>query len=100
MLIHEMTEDECRAALKDMDFGRLACVLGQQPYIVPVHFSYDGGYLYGITRSYPIRPSISTDALTLSRFCRAVPCGGSRLVSPLNDENGVRRFFIGSALNR
>src|SRR6516162_1660283 len=49
MLIHEMTEDECRAALKEMDFGRLACVRGDQPYIVPVHFSYDGRHLYGIT---------------------------------------------------
>ena len=49
MLIHEMTADECRAALKEMDLGRLACVAGNQPYIVPVNFSYDGRYLYGIT---------------------------------------------------
>ena len=49
MLIHEMTQDECRAALKEIDFGRLACVCGAQPYIVPVHFSYDGQHLYGIT---------------------------------------------------
>ncbi len=26
MLIHEMTEDECRAELSRTDFGRLACV--------------------------------------------------------------------------
>ena len=49
MIIHEMTEDECRTALKHVDFGRLACVRGDQPYIVPVHFSYDGQYLYGLT---------------------------------------------------
>jgi nitroimidazol reductase NimA-like FMN-containing flavoprotein (pyridoxamine 5'-phosphate oxidase superfamily) len=49
MLIHEMSADECRAALKEMDFGRLACVRASQPYIVPVHFSYDGRHLYGIT---------------------------------------------------
>src|SRR5215472_3942951 len=49
MIIHEMTEDECRAALKELDFGRLACVRGDQPYIVPVHFSYDGQHLYGLT---------------------------------------------------
>jgi uncharacterized protein len=45
MLLHEMNEDECRAALKEMDFGRLACVRGDRPYIVPVHFSYDGRHL-------------------------------------------------------
>jgi nitroimidazol reductase NimA-like FMN-containing flavoprotein (pyridoxamine 5'-phosphate oxidase superfamily) len=44
-----MTEDECRTALKQADFGRLACVRGDQPYIVPVHFSYDGQHLYGLT---------------------------------------------------
>ena len=49
MIIHEMTEDECRTALKQVDFGRLACVRGDQPYIVPVHFSYDGQHLYGLT---------------------------------------------------
>jgi uncharacterized protein len=49
MLIHEMTEDECRAALSQMNLGRLACVRTGQPYIVPVNFSYDGRHLYGIT---------------------------------------------------
>jgi nitroimidazol reductase NimA-like FMN-containing flavoprotein (pyridoxamine 5'-phosphate oxidase superfamily) len=49
MLIHEMTGDECRIALEQSDFGRLACVRGDQPYIVPIYFSYDGKQLYGIT---------------------------------------------------
>ena len=44
-----MTESECRTALKQMDFGRLACARGNQPYVVPVHFSYDGRHLYGLT---------------------------------------------------
>lgn len=49
MLIHEMTEDECRTALGQADFGRLACVNGGQPYIVPIHFSYDGRHIFGVT---------------------------------------------------
>jgi uncharacterized protein len=49
MLIHEMTDEECRTALDKMDFGRLACVRDGEPYIVPVNFCYDGRHLYGIT---------------------------------------------------
>ena len=49
MLIHEMTEDECGTALERANFGRLACARGDQPYIVPIYFSYDGEHLYGVT---------------------------------------------------
>jgi len=49
MLIREMTEDECGTALEQVGFGRLACVRGGQPYIVPIYFSYDRKHLYGVT---------------------------------------------------
>jgi hypothetical protein len=49
MLIHEMTGDECRIALEQADLGRLACVRGDRPYIVPIYFSYDDKHLYGVT---------------------------------------------------
>jgi uncharacterized protein len=49
MLIHEMTEDECGAALAQVSFGRLACAHGGQPYIVPIYFAYDKENLYGVT---------------------------------------------------
>jgi len=49
MLIHEMTENECRIALERVGFGRLACVRDGQPYVVPVYFSYDRRYLYGFS---------------------------------------------------
>jgi uncharacterized protein len=49
MLIHELTGDECRIALEQADFGRLACVRDDQPYIVPIYFSYDDKHLYGVT---------------------------------------------------
>ena len=49
MMIREMTEDECRTALEHVGLGRLACVRGDRPYIVPVYFSYDGQHLYGVT---------------------------------------------------
>lgn len=49
MIICEMTEDECDTALQQVVFGRLACARYDQPYIVPIYFSYDRKYLYGVT---------------------------------------------------
>jgi nitroimidazol reductase NimA-like FMN-containing flavoprotein (pyridoxamine 5'-phosphate oxidase superfamily) len=49
MLIQEMTEDQCRTALGQTDFARLACARDHQPYIVPIYYSYDGQHLYGVT---------------------------------------------------
>ena len=49
MIIREMTKEECSSALGGADFGRLACARGNQPYIVPIYFSYDGKHLYGVT---------------------------------------------------
>jgi len=49
MLIYELTEEECGTALKQVDVGRLACARVNQPYIVPINFSYDGQHLYGVT---------------------------------------------------
>jgi nitroimidazol reductase NimA-like FMN-containing flavoprotein (pyridoxamine 5'-phosphate oxidase superfamily) len=48
MLISEMTEQECRAALASSSFGRLACSLNDQPYIVPLYFAYEAGYFYAM----------------------------------------------------
>jgi nitroimidazol reductase NimA-like FMN-containing flavoprotein (pyridoxamine 5'-phosphate oxidase superfamily) len=49
MFIHEMTIDECRSALNKAEVGRLACARAGQPYVVPVHFAFDGTCLYGFT---------------------------------------------------
>lgn len=49
MLIHEMTPEECGTALARLDFGRLACARDDQPYVVPIHFAYDGEHIYGLT---------------------------------------------------
>lgn len=49
MVIREMGEDECRDMLARVNFGRLACARDNQPYVVPVYFSYDGRHLYGFS---------------------------------------------------
>lgn len=41
MLIHELTSAECRDVLSRSNVARLACSRGDQPYVVPVSYSYD-----------------------------------------------------------
>lgn len=41
MLIHELSGAECAALLQRVRVGRLACAREGQPYVVPVHFSFD-----------------------------------------------------------
>jgi hypothetical protein len=49
MLVHKMTQDECRIALEGASIGRLACARDGQPYVVPMYFSYDGRQIYGFS---------------------------------------------------
>ena len=41
MLIHELTREQCREVLGRAELGRLACSRFDQPYVVPIHFSFD-----------------------------------------------------------
>jgi uncharacterized protein len=51
MLIQELTPIECAAILQQTSVGRLACCKGNQPYVVPIHFSFDAerGCVYGFS---------------------------------------------------
>jgi uncharacterized protein len=51
MLIHELTAAECAALLRRINLGRLGCSRFDQPYIVPIHFSFDEGEncIYGFS---------------------------------------------------
>lgn len=50
MFIHEMSTDECNDVLSRANFGRLACARDNQPYVVPMNFTFDGAScLYGFT---------------------------------------------------
>lgn len=46
MRIQQLTEEECYEALNSAGFGRLACALDNQPYVVPVYFVVGQGCLY------------------------------------------------------
>ncbi len=41
MLIHDLTPTECAELLERTTLGRLACAKDGQPYVVPIHFSFD-----------------------------------------------------------
>jgi nitroimidazol reductase NimA-like FMN-containing flavoprotein (pyridoxamine 5'-phosphate oxidase superfamily) len=49
MFIHEISESDCFKALARARLGRLGCAHHNQPYVVPIYFSYEGSYLYGFT---------------------------------------------------
>ena len=41
MRIGSLSEGECAALLQRSELGRIACARHDQPYIVPIHFSFD-----------------------------------------------------------
>jgi uncharacterized protein len=51
MLVHNLTQAECRGVLARVSHGRLACVSGSQPYIVPValYLDPDEDLVYGFS---------------------------------------------------
>jgi nitroimidazol reductase NimA-like FMN-containing flavoprotein (pyridoxamine 5'-phosphate oxidase superfamily) len=46
MRIIAMSQQECKELLKRVSIGRLGCSLDDQPYVVPVGFSYEPDYMY------------------------------------------------------
>jgi nitroimidazol reductase NimA-like FMN-containing flavoprotein (pyridoxamine 5'-phosphate oxidase superfamily) len=49
MLIRETTNEDNLSLVARMHLGRLACALGDQPYIVPLHFAYRDNFLYSFS---------------------------------------------------
>lgn len=50
MKIDELKIEECQKVLKREIFGRIACSLKDQPYVVPFNFAFDGKkYLYAFS---------------------------------------------------
>jgi uncharacterized protein len=46
MQINEMKTEECNAFLERISIGRLACSFENQPYVVPIYFACEKGYIY------------------------------------------------------
>ncbi len=48
-MIGELNETQIKNILSSQVLGRLACTDGNQPYIVPLTYTYNGEYIYGQT---------------------------------------------------
>jgi len=49
VLINQITEKECYTILGRASIGRLGCCLNNQPYVVPIFFAYETGYVYAFS---------------------------------------------------
>ena len=48
-MVSEMTQTECHAILTANTIGRLACVRGGTPYVVPTSYVYEGRHIYSFS---------------------------------------------------
>ncbi len=48
-MLGNLNEQQINNLLSSQVIGRLACSAGDQPYLVPVTYTYDGKYIYGQT---------------------------------------------------
>lgn len=48
-MIGKLETNQVNNLLCSQSIGRLACTDGEQPYIVPISYTYDGFYIYGQT---------------------------------------------------
>lgn len=47
--IHDMTSDEMKSLLYGKEIGHLGCSRNGRPYVVPMHYAYDGESIYFLT---------------------------------------------------
>jgi nitroimidazol reductase NimA-like FMN-containing flavoprotein (pyridoxamine 5'-phosphate oxidase superfamily) len=102
MIIHQMTRPEIDALLADCRLGRLACVQGERPYVVPIHFAFAENHLYSFSqmgqkiawmRANP-HVCVQADRMTDNRTWRSVVVEGLFEELP---ENPRSRFDRGHA---
>jgi uncharacterized protein len=46
VIISEMTKEACEDFLSSKNFGHLACLNGDRPYVLPIHYVFKGGLVY------------------------------------------------------
>jgi uncharacterized protein len=48
-MIHDLRPDEIESVLHRHHVGRLACIVAGEPYVVPITYAYQDGFIYGHT---------------------------------------------------
>jgi nitroimidazol reductase NimA-like FMN-containing flavoprotein (pyridoxamine 5'-phosphate oxidase superfamily) len=48
-MLGQLSDAKIQSVLSSQVLGRLGCIDGKRPYIVPVTYTYDGKYIYGQT---------------------------------------------------
>lgn len=49
LTVEDMPLEEMRALLSRIGYGHLGCAREGRPYVVPIHYAYDGEFLYIFT---------------------------------------------------
>lgn len=49
LTVEDMPLEEMRALLSRIGYGHLGCARDGRPYVVPIHYAYDGEFLYIFT---------------------------------------------------
>ena len=49
-MLGHLDEHQMNNLLSSQVIGRLACSAGDQPYLVPLTYTFDGSYIYGQTK--------------------------------------------------
>ena len=49
MEVNEIAPEQCKRIFESTALGRLGCSYQNQPYVVPIYFAYEEGYLYGFS---------------------------------------------------
>jgi len=44
--VRELDKNEIEELISRLDYGHLACCDGSEPYVVPIHYAYNNGYIY------------------------------------------------------
>jgi nitroimidazol reductase NimA-like FMN-containing flavoprotein (pyridoxamine 5'-phosphate oxidase superfamily) len=45
-MIGVLSQDEIEGLLRRNSIGRIGCSVGDHPYVVPIHYTYDGSFIY------------------------------------------------------
>jgi nitroimidazol reductase NimA-like FMN-containing flavoprotein (pyridoxamine 5'-phosphate oxidase superfamily) len=101
VLIEEMTSQASLDLLARTRLGRLACVQGAQPYVVPIHFAYQDYSLYSFAivgqkiewmRANPLVCVEADEVVNLQEWASVIVFGCYEELSDTSERRSEREF--------